>query len=524
MKVLSDELDHGSIGRLGDGYGRLDGLPAARSPRWADIPAGDWCRLAEQMASDPEETLEDEPDHEENLFLPAGYTYLGQFVDHDLTFDTTSSVDLHSPPPRNQRTLRFDLDCLYGSSPADRPFMYGPDKASFVIGRTRRGQPDLPRSFDPDNGGYRRAIIGDPRNDENSIVCQIHLAMMRFHNAVVERLRHSASRAVRDLFDAARNEVRWTYQRIVVEDFLKRLVHADVWASFERQRMPKASTGKSTNLNAFKLFRRNRSAIPLEFAGAAYRFGHSMVRNGYRLNVDVAKHIFASDPDDSLMGFEPLSDEHVIDDWSRFFPSPRSGDVWFPGQKNRGNSQSGKHRLQYAYRIDTALVDPLSRLPPPIEASEFSLIDRNLQRTSRFKLPSGQQVARVIGARPMAPGYLVTRHAEGETDFKLVPIPKPFLSRTPLWFYVLAEAQASYLPSDILSAGRIDSETLRNDPRCTGSQLGPVGGRILLEVFNGLLDDDPDSYRNHPDAIRRRPQDWLIKDFRMWHLINREFR
>ncbi len=62
----------------------------------------------------------------DNPKIPAGYTYLGQFLDHDMTFDPTSELDRINDPAalENFRNPRFDLDSLYGSGPADEPFQY----------------------------------------------------------------------------------------------------------------------------------------------------------------------------------------------------------------------------------------------------------------------------------------------------------------------------------------------------------------------------------------------------------------
>ena len=95
--------------------------------------------LATMMQADPD-TVKDGPDPEENLWLPAGYTYFGQFVDHDLTFDSTSSLNPADRPPQgshvpsNLRTPRFDLDNVYGDGPDAQPFMYGSDGASLLTG------------------------------------------------------------------------------------------------------------------------------------------------------------------------------------------------------------------------------------------------------------------------------------------------------------------------------------------------------------------------------------------------------
>src|SRR5215831_19389617 len=110
--------------------------------------------LAARMVDTPDKPS-DKPDPEENLYVPAGYTYLSQFVDHDLTFDTTSTLDpTDSTAPTNQRTPRFDLDSVYGPGPAAAPFMYQ-DGVRLV-----ECEADLPRSA-PQRGEFDHLQFAD---------------------------------------------------------------------------------------------------------------------------------------------------------------------------------------------------------------------------------------------------------------------------------------------------------------------------------------------------------------------------
>src|SRR4051794_13023908 len=183
----------------------------------------------------------------ENPAIPAGYTYLAQFVDHDLTFDPT-------PPgrrvddPANLRTPRLDLDSLYGAGPLDQPYLY--DGARLILGGTC-ALPDLPRL-------RKRAIIGDPRNDEHLLIAQLHLLFMRFHNAVVER--------VEPRFEEAQRLVRWHYQWIVLHDFLDRVL----------------GRAPATAIPAERPFSR-APYPPLEFSGAPSPSAPAMARGSYEL-------------------------------------------------------------------------------------------------------------------------------------------------------------------------------------------------------------------------------------------------
>lgn len=477
-------------------------------------------RLAEQMIIEDNE-LNDGRDAEENLFVPAGFTYLGQFVDHDLTFDTTSNLDDQAAKPTNLRTPALDLDCVYGSGPADQPYMYAADGAHLLP--DDRNAKDLLRipSGNPD---YGRAVIGDKRNDENSIVCQIQLAFIKFHNAVVDKLKGQGV-AAGDLFERARAEVRWTYQRIVIEDLLPRIVNTLTYDFFMQRRAEKGDA-------AYTLYTPDkRHALPIEFAGAAYRFGHSMVRTGYRLNTETKKFVFDGSVStaDSLVGFQPLPLAHVIDNWRRFFPD----DSLPPGAKSLKNIDPTEEnnpavRMQWAYKIDTSLVFPLSRLPPSIGGGQApnnlsSLASLNLRRGNlpEFALQDGQTFAQVLGEKPLDAKYLVTRAdgaTEGSATFASISAADAsFLQSTPLWFYILAEAQTGMVDAWI-EGGKKD---LQEDDFFAGpasaTQLGPVGGRILMEVFNGLIDADPRSFRRA--GVTAGWQPLIGSKLTFWHLL-----
>ncbi len=522
--------------------------------------------LAEGMIMD-KDSLSDGPDPEENLFVPAGYTYFGQFIDHDLTLDTTSTLnpeDLIDPTkplndPTNIRSPRFDLDCVYGNGPGDQPYLYAVDSGSDVYA----GASMLIDEHDLARASNRRAIIGDKRNDENSIVNQIQQTFIRFHNKVVADLAaKDANLRGGALFKAARDEVRWAYQRIVLDDFLPRIVDPSVLDAFAQDHRY-ALYGKGP-------LRRN---LPREFVGAAYRYGHSGVRTGYRLNGQdgpdngTALPIFTNPsmkPDDSLVGFDPLPATHIIDHWGRFFPAdtPRPGERTMSnvGETDdideQGRGGNGRVRLQYAYKLDPSLTDPLANLPPKVAgkgdlpASERgfpagpgpSLAFLNLLRGNRYRLASGQACAAALGVPALDRKYLCVRHVRQTADGRgytftpiaaLVgrdgqPIGPAFDDDTPLWFYILAEAQTPLVdvwlekrgadgkPVD-LTQNQLLGLDVNGDPfgpaapgtdpmtvaaanrdelaqtRCAGTRLRGVGGRIVTEVFYGLMESDVES-------------------------------
>jgi Animal haem peroxidase len=534
--------------------------------------------LASQMQGEID-SVKDIPDPEENILMPAGYTYFGQFIDHDLTFDNTSSLNPEDSKksaqdikdkkttdraPSNLRTPRFDLDSLYGDGPDAMPYMYAEDGASLLFKDSFANQcqtdydqavQDLLRS---PNG---RAIIGDKRNDENSIITQIQLVFIKYHNEVVKQLRKKDPKlAGTKLFDQAVQEVRWTYQKLVIEDFLPRIIKAEVLKDLK----DKTSDGRK---DAYVLYKAgNRSNLPREFVVAAFRFGHSAVRTGYRLNKDTRLSIFPpsseskeeamlssvkSASEQSLLGFEPLPKAHVIDDWKRFFPDYEEGceltdsDRTFPKGEDRTkllqNVKNSAVRLQFAYKLDPTLVDPLGVLPNPVlptsrteggaqaevqkevptttlealklDPTRPSLALLNLLRGSKYQVQGGQEIAKILYEKKLISSpsldckFLVTRQLaqEGKSEedgtptksatFTFEPINFSFHNNTPLWFYILAEAQESLITELKLSSGQEFKEDVLLSGAGAKTRLGWVGGRIIAEVFYGLIDEDEDSYQ-----------------------------
>jgi hypothetical protein len=191
-------------------------------------------KLGERMTAAPENppTPETKPDEEENTGISAGYTYLGQFIDHDLTFDPASSLQKQIDVDAliDYRTPRFDLDNLYGRGPDDQPYLYRDDGKRFLLGAPLTGNDedkkarDVPRNR-PMRGERARALLGDPRNDENAIVSQLHASMLRFHNRIVDFLGEGAT------FQDAQQLVRWHYQWVVLTDFLRTIIGQGTWKS-----------------------------------------------------------------------------------------------------------------------------------------------------------------------------------------------------------------------------------------------------------------------------------------------------
>jgi hypothetical protein len=373
--------------------------------------------------------------------LFAGFTFIGQFLDHDITLDTTPLDQQAADPDAtvNFRTPRYDLDSVYGRGPAEDPQLYDPaDGVKLLLRPNVNGVLDVPRD---DTG---RAMIGDPRNDENLIVLQFHKAVIQFHNRIVD---YARSQGVRQewLFETARRLTRWHWQWAVIHDFLPRFAGDELVGPNGAVYKEVAGKPPVINLAYYKPTNRTgRPFMPVEFAVAAYRFGHSLVRPFYVLNNNGPVDVFGPPDGFNLNGGRPIPADLVIE-WKNILPVDPS----FPARKPR--------------KIDTRLSIPLTHLPasavPPPDPT-VHLAVRNNRRGKKVGLPSGQQIAKAMRLTPLSNATL------GLTELG-------WGGEAPLWFYILKEAElAPY----------------------SGERLGPVGGRIMAEVLVGLLQRDPNSY------------------------------
>lgn len=357
--------------------------------------------------------------------IPAGFTFLGQFIDHDITLDVTSSLDEEIDPAAvmNARTPVLELDSVYGRGMEEQPYLYDSDTEGRLLVGNECAKPtnteDLPRNQ------QGRALIGDPRNDENGIISQLHLTFLKFHNAVhylLEKGKLKCERYYEDNFKEAQRLVRWHYQWIVSHEYLPLIVDKSVLNSIFK--------------DGFRIFRWDKHLfMPVEFSVAVYRFGHSQVRSKYDIN-DLRKNVeLFRPPNSGLTSFSPVPKENVVD-WKYFF-------------------DLGGFTPQQGHPIDTRIATELCDLPfIPEEPKSLPL--RNLERGVTFSLPAGETVACAMGVKPLP------LHPK---------VAKCKLHRTPLWFYVLYEAQ-----------------------KHKEAKLGQVGGRIVAEVLLGLIKGDPMSY------------------------------
>jgi hypothetical protein len=424
---------------------------------------------------------------EEDREITAAYTYLGQFVDHDITFDPTSR--LREYLDREQigkladfRTPRFDLDSIYGRGPDDQPYLYAPDGIRMLLGERMSGNPHDPHACQVPRGPNGRALIGDPRNDENRIVSQLHAIFLRFHNQVADYLTRRDQLGAEVSFDDVREQVRWHYQWLLVTDFLPTVIEKETFRHvFGDPYNPVPGTRElRTGLNL----------MPVEFSVAAYRFGHSMIRPEYQLNMAVERPIFSRHTGEAadLGGFRRIPSNWAID-WQFFI---NLGDDAAPAAA-ASPADPIEHRPQMASKIDTSLASPLRNLPARIASDPPMLALRNLERGNTFGLPSGQKVAEALGVEPISDENLLIGRAATDAHRKpLTDIARSFAGKAPLWAYILSEAQ-------VMSWKKAQPGISPDD---IPIKLGPVGSRIITDVFAALLIGDRTSYLYSPDPFR----------------------
>jgi hypothetical protein len=434
---------------------------------------------------------------DEESGIPALYTYLGQFIDHDITFDPASSLQMENDPDAliDFRSPAFDLDNVYGRGPDDQPALYDGGN-TFLLGDPifGGGDPnarDLPRN----NAKVRRALIGDPRNDENALVSQLQGLFLRFHNRIV------ADNDPKTSFSDLQKLVRFHYHYVILNDFLPRIVQSSVIDAYK--------TNGRFDKKKIKFYHPKKwPFMPVEFSAAAYRLGHSMIRPGYRLNDAVLLPIFpvpaSTQPGftQGLTGFRSLIANWALD-WGRFIDvDTRTYD---------GTPFENQTRLQFAYRIDTSVVNPLSTLPSSVVSdAPPSLAQRNLLRGLHLGLPNAQFVAKAMGLTPMDDkdiliGKGVDAPASGEQPVPITSVSSVFTNNCPLWTYVLAEAMHKQKQVKI---------PVKENISITTPQLGPVGGGILMEVFLGLMFEDKHSLLNlDPTWQPKGNPNFALKDF-----------
>lgn len=382
--------------------------------------------------------------------VPAGYIFFAQFVDHDVTLDASSALrpdpDSHQAKEvhefvdhlGNIRSASLDLDCVYGFGPEASPHLYDGEHMAIAENGI-----DLARS----PGGT--ALIGDPRNDENVFIGQIQLAFHQLHNRIFDERVYQ--RDITDTgwtrFGAAQRETRYHYQFVVLFDLLKRICDPKVF-TFAAERI--CNTKKDFPL-CYKRDEHGKLPMPVEFSTAAYRVGHTMVRDRYALNAQ-HREVELFDEAFGTLGFSALPEE-LVPDW-RFMLAL---DPCVTPHMSKAFNAVFTNEL-----MDLPIVGSNN-------ANDRALAFRNLMRASALGVASGQAIAEEMKTK----GYPLD-----VTDLKLGKVKKwkrvgsvlhksgtDLAKNTPLFYYLLRESE--------LASG--------------GARYGPLGSALLMEVFGGML-------------------------------------
>jgi Animal haem peroxidase len=406
--------------------------------------------------------------------IPAGFTYLGQFLDHDLTFDkTTVTLGTNITPAQllQGRSPALDLDSLYGAGPGDPESakFYEADGVHLKMGKTvaADGIPskagfDLPRGLGSGAAEKRKAVIPDKRNDENLVVAQTHLAMIRFHNRVVDTLPSSVPAGQR--FAKARELVTKHYQWMVRTDYLARIANKSVVNDvFKNGRKAFEVGAPATKV----------PTMPIEFSVAAFRLGHSMIRSSYNWNKifdnggGTLDFLFLFSSTSGNLGGDARLPSNWIADFRRLYDFNE-----IPVKKLVVPAKKFNH----AMRIDTRIVNPLKNLPTgsfggpavPFDDPRGNLAFRNLARARMLTLATGQQMATFLRSKgvnltPLTEAQIRNGNGAVKLDGLTAAQQTSLLKNTPLWFYVLREAELN------------------------GGRLNGVGARIVAETFHRAI-------------------------------------
>jgi len=435
-------------------------------------------------------TMVDENVPGEDSGIPAAYTYFGQFVDHDTTLEVQPAdipetisgslgdlladnmVPLGQAQIRNAlrnfRSATLDLDSVYGL-PAPRDPNNGAKMRLGTVTKVGNRPPgktddnDLPR--EPPRAGNdlhdRAALIGDPRNDENLIVSQMHVAFLKAHNKLVDQGRG---------FEEAQRLLRQHYQHVVIFDFL-------------RKRVVGSNIVDDILLNGNRWFNALGEPffMPLEFANAAYRFGHTMVRAAYNFNLNfnfrpggtpaTLELLFTFTALSGQLAGLPTLPENWIIEWENII-----GDGPGVNQARRLDPKLAAIDGRALFGLRNLTGQPEEPQP---DASRLAV--RNLLRGYRLRIPTGQAVANFLELPVMTAAEI---EAAASTPEQVQALQAGgFSQRTPLWYYILAEAKHH-----------------------GGSKLGPVGGTIVAEVLIGLIRRSEDSIMRSPGWFPSLPQ------------------
>jgi hypothetical protein len=388
---------------------------------------------------------------------PAAYTYFGQFVFHDIT---AMDFSFGKKKPSNDRSASLDLDSVFASitSSANTATL-------MAVGSTTPPQNSRPCDLPRTSEGL--ANVSDLRSDDNLPLAQTHLAVIRFFNAIVtafQGISHSDARSL-----AVSH-----FQSVVLHDYLPRVIDPEVYQDVITKGRAIIYTQQHKAARAHEKY---RYLVPLEFAAACARFGHSMIRNNYpEWNINNSG---------GLLSFW----RKTFNSWIPAFDNvderqTRLSDDWVTqwGKLLEGQGLQAGQKPLMAAKIDTILAQPLTSIPGiaipqhtgDLKPRSNNLASLSLVRGGSLDLSSAETVAgdilHKLGARG-SPDFpiLTTELCQNEPIGVQQLLKTDFLNNTPLWFYTLKEAE-------ILGCGQ---------------HLGPLASRIVMETIHAAIEESP---------------------------------
>lgn len=427
----------------------MDGQRESLTQRYAPLTRGMLIDLGEALSKVPQRGLAELGEHD----LPAGYTYLGQFIDHDLqrfaTADTPLFGTIHGDGKVPRAFPILDLASLYGNG--FNEVFVDQSTGKLRIKRLGKGEFDLVR------GELGAPLIADTRNEENLLISQLHVLFIRFHNAIVEHLKAEADSSIEPnvLYDIARHAVVSSYLDIIQHDYLKRILWDEVYSAYFGQRDCQDFMFSDQMLSGTNAFN-----------AAVFRFGHAMVRpeyvlNAYKTRVTLGQLFNYRAGSDYFKSGATHIPPKVCIDWHRFFYT----------KEDYRNASKGRQIAVHLSPKNTIIL-------PGLMWPNNTLAIRNLLRSWNEKIPLAQFFENKIKTLSVFDELSIfplltpdTMDTPVVSMFNQVANGEALKHKTPLWYYTLREAQF-----------------VQQSPayRWRG-YLGPLGSVIVASVFKQIL-------------------------------------
>jgi len=455
----------------------------------------------------------------ENPRIPSGYTYLLQFVAHDLVHSAIplSVAGTLGTDTANARRTALRLETLFGSGPVGSPFVYAQDtpnderRTKLRLGRMRwkdkAVEPGCPfrdiartpaenvtgidRSIPGQRVALTEALVADPRNDDHAIISQLTALFALLHNALIDMVRRGEPRtginanlgAAYKRFLCARDALTSIYHNIIRKDLTRRVMHPAIYAAYSGRARSfidrPAHAGNDFGVRGMR--ERNDWQVPLEFSHGAFRFGHAMVRPEYVIN-DLATHDLSKTLEKTSAN-DPVNmplDATWIVRWSRFFEIQGS-------------------RPNLSRRIGPFLSDGLGNdqiFPAVDRTNRVGLLYRDLLGAALAGLWSVDALIAEIAVR--RPHLINPSRLLADRPYRVGQISE----------WLAGEPAYGGLTSD-------DIETLANDPplpffilfeamrqpQTEGLCLGPLGSIIVSEVIFGALERSASPARHNAGSL-----------------------